>query len=319
MSMYINRIVVAVLVMTLPFLLCDGCSSTSTRKVIIKKQFLFDIEKALQEELKSGDDKSKIYNELWERNYSKLVYLVKSGDEKAIDVAISLIGQKTIQHWSVDRIKELIDPIFWEHRVYATRALEKKRYNVQIRAISALDIYHAANWSSFEYLNKHPEVKKLYENKYGDILADRLHKSVSIDRQFLYDIEKALQQESKTGEDRGGIYNNLWENNYDELIYLTAIGDIKAIDVTISLVGQENYPALLYECIEPLIKHTFEGDYDRFWEILEKKDCIVQVRAIHVFDFYKPIDWEIEPYFAQHPKIKKLYEDKYGLVENDVK
>jgi hypothetical protein len=136
---------------------------------------------------------------------------------------------------------------------------------------------------------------------------------VVINRGFLYDIEKEFGEEARSGKSRSVVYNRIWESNYYELIYLTTKGDRKAIDVSISLIGQKGDPACLYEEIELLTKPTFESDPDYFWEALERKANEVQARTLNVFDFHKPIDWDMEGYLAKHPEIKKLYEDRYRV------
>lgn len=133
-----------------------------------------------------------------------------------------------------------------------------------------------------------------------------------IDKQFLYNIERAFQEEAKLGCDKSEIYNTLWERNYFELIYLTEKGDRKAIDISISLIGQKNSPTCLFEEIGLLIKPTFESDVDYFWKTLEKKTTDVQVTVLYMFDLYKPIDWDLESYLAKHQEIKNLFESKYG-------
>jgi hypothetical protein len=132
---------------------------------------------------------------------------------------------------------------------------------------------------------------------------------VVIDKQFLCDIEKEFQDEAKSGKDRSDVYNRIWESNYYELIYLTTKGDRKAIDVSISLIGQKGYPTCLYEGIELLVKPTFESDPDYFWEALERKPYDTQIKTLHIFEFHKPIDWNMDEYLAKHQEIKKLYED----------
>jgi hypothetical protein len=145
---------------------------------------------------------------------------------------------------------------------------------------------------------------------------------VVIDRQFLYEIEKAFKQEEKTGKDMSAMYNRIWEDNYYELIYLVTIGDQKATEVSISLIGQTGEPVHLFEEIELLVKPTFESsfgesDYDYFWKTLEKKSVPVQVKDLHVFNFFKPIDWDMKSYLSKHPEVAKFYEEKYGLTEKE--
>jgi hypothetical protein len=135
---------------------------------------------------------------------------------------------------------------------------------------------------------------------------------VVIDKQFLCDIEKAFQDEIASGNDKSYVYNRIWEHNYYELIYLLNKGDRKAIEVSISLLGQKGYPACLLEGIENIVKPTFESDEDYFWESLEKQEYDVQVRALHLFDFYKPIDWDKESFLVRHPEVKNRYENIYG-------
>jgi hypothetical protein len=53
----------------------------------------------------------------------------------------------------------------------------------------------------------------------------------------------------------------------------------------------------------------------KFWKFLEKKKPDVQCRALIIFDYYEPIDWEIEPYFNKHPEIRKLCFEKYNMKE----
>jgi hypothetical protein len=138
-----------------------------------------------------------------------------------------------------------------------------------------------------------------------------------IDRQFLYDIEKAFKQEAKSGKDQNEIYNKIWEQNYYELIYLATIGDEKATDVSISLIGQKNGPAELFQKIELLVNASYEADYKYFWKALAKKPVDVQLRVIHFGERYEPIDWcPVDCYLNNKPEIKKLYEEKYGLVKN---
>jgi hypothetical protein len=138
--------------------------------------------------------------------------------------------------------------------------------------------------------------------------------SAVIDRQFLYDIQKAFVRENKTGKDMSEVYNYLWKNNYYELIYLTTIGDEKAVDISISLIGQEAHPAYLFDEVELLVNSTFEDDQN-FWKFVENKKPDVQCRVLKIFDYYEPIDWDIVSYVNKHPKIKKLYTDKYGIIE----
>ena len=150
--------------------------------------------------------------------------------------------------------------------------------------------------------------------------SSALSNKVVINRQFLYEIERAFQQEEKKGKDKCAIYNQIWKNNYYELIYLVTIGDQKAIDISISLIGQKEEALLNFDEIELLVRPTFEGsfgetDYDYFWKTLEKKKYNVQINALHLFDIYKPVDWDIKSYFTKHPEIKKLYEAKYSKLE----
>ena len=141
---------------------------------------------------------------------------------------------------------------------------------------------------------------------------------VVIDRQFLYEIEKEFEEEAKHKESRRDAYNELWEENYDELIYLTTIGDRKAIDVSISLIGQKEESTHLSERIEFLIKPVFESDPDYFWEAIEKKEYDTQIKVLHIFDFFKPLDWSMEEYLDKHPEIKKLYENEFGTLGCDL-
>ncbi len=138
--------------------------------------------------------------------------------------------------------------------------------------------------------------------------------SAVIDRQFLYDIQKAFAMENKTGKDMSEVYNYLWKNNYYELIYLTGIDDKKAKDISISLIGQQAHPAYLFDEVELLVNSTYDDD---FWKFLEKKKSDVQCRVLKIFDEYKPIDWEIGPYFNKHPEIRKMCLEKYNMKEND--
>ena len=138
---------------------------------------------------------------------------------------------------------------------------------------------------------------------------------VVINRTFLYQIERLLAEEQRTGHDYKEKYNRIWEDNYYELIYLVTKGDKKAVDISISLLGQKNYPVCLFEEIDPLVKNAYESvDEEFFWSALSNKTIAVQVRALHVFDCYHPIDWDIEDYFQKHPDIRSLYENQYTPV-----
>lgn len=133
---------------------------------------------------------------------------------------------------------------------------------------------------------------------------------VVINKKFLFDIEKAFKEEAISGCDKSEIYNMLWEKNYYELVYLAEKGDRKAIDVSISLIGQKGYPTCLLEHIEILVRPTFESDTDYFWKSLSEKEHNTQVKVLRVFDFYKPLDWDTEDYLSKHQEIKNLYDTK---------
>ena len=135
---------------------------------------------------------------------------------------------------------------------------------------------------------------------------------VIIDKQFLCDIERAFQEEANLGCQKHLIYNTLWEEYYYELIYLAEKGDHKAIDVSIMLIGQKVEPTCLVEDIELLVKPTYESDTDYFWKSLKNKDTATQVKVLNVFEHCKPLDWDMQWYFTKFPKIKELYDSKYG-------
>lgn len=137
----------------------------------------------------------------------------------------------------------------------------------------------------------------------------------TINRTFLFNIEKAFKREAKSGKTYDQIYNKLWGQNYYELIYLVSCGDKEAIDVSILLMGQKQESQGLFKDINLLAVPTYEGDQDYFWVALAKKSVETQLKVINICEKCQPIDWCPEKcYFVKRPELKKLYEAKYGAI-----
>jgi hypothetical protein len=142
----------------------SGCSA-DPNKVVIDKKFLGEIEKAFREEAKTGRDMSSTYNEIWRKNRYELIYI---SDIRTIHVIMLLISQKNVPpplnndiRYLVDGIYDCEDPdIFWQ-------ILNKQTIDVQLKVLKICDYYDPMDWDLMSYLNKHPDVKKLYIEKYG--------------------------------------------------------------------------------------------------------------------------------------------------------
>jgi hypothetical protein len=318
------------------FLLC-GCSSIQSHTVVIDRLFLCDIEKEFQEEAKSCVDRSDVYNHIWKHNFFELIYLASKGDHTAIDVGILLIGQHGYPSGLFEEFELFAVPTVESDPNYFWRAIERMDPDVQLTALWRLESLHGG-FISLErvrsYIESNPAVKRRFDElqkedkqneqtnlSYFAALASSdctllSPNQVVINREFLYEIEKAFRQEKKSGKNQSEIYNKLWEQNYYELIYLVTYGDKKAIEVSISLMGQKQEPSKLFKNIKLLATPTYEGDQDYFWIALVKEPIDVQLKVIYICERYEPIDWcSQECYFNKKPELKKLYEARYGLIK----
>jgi hypothetical protein len=148
--------IILVLMLFMIFLSCSGCSLISSNKVIIDKQFLNDIEKAFQEESKSGVDKSEVYNQIWDKHYYDLIYLAQKGDLQGISASILLIGQKGDPTCLFEEIELLAKPTIKSNPSYFWQAMEKADSTIQCMALYRLSGY-LSDEKLKHYLNSHQE------------------------------------------------------------------------------------------------------------------------------------------------------------------
>lgn len=140
--------------------------------------------------------------------------------------------------------------------------------------------------------------------------------SICIDKTFVREIIRLIEEEKSQGVERCDMYNRLWKDNYSELIYL--VGKIDdAIKASVLLLGQiKCYPASLLEGADELFVPAYEsspdlGDdpYGYFWSCVELLDEAGQITIINYGERLKPIDWDPSKFLSKHPNVAKEFPD----------
>lgn len=301
---------------------CAGGTASESESTVIDRHFLSDIEAAFKEEKKTGKDMSLTYIGIWQKHEDELIYLARKGDKKAIEVGIALIAQND-KNYNWRLWEQLAGPLFEYHEKTFWEALDKQDSEIQMRALGVCDICqpNGWSWSLGNHLGEHPDINKAYLKRYGlSAQPGTMPESITINTKFLYQLQRALDQEKQSGESRTSPCMELWERHSDDLYYLVERGDRRAIEVGISLLGRGEHPGC--ECVsddyDRLIVPIFEADDRFFWDTLAKKSPDAQLNVLRLGNEYGPEDWDSDAYLAKHPKLRKLYKARYGEEPNSV-